>query len=846
MKDRPYSIYINKRPVKIAFLISPDSPIELVDNIIGYNRELWGGRFNPIVLTDGKNLDDKDWEFLKEYDPDFIKSTVDLDEEMIRKISRILSPLNLELSNMSAGYNSVRIDEDPVSIVKNIDNLQRLEEWGREKKLVLFKPGINVDPLIRAFLFRNFGFFEHEYEYEQIKIPPEKIKIFEINNFEELNNALVELSDWRAYYQYQYLGQFCALPNTNRDINWDSHREYFGMVIGDTIQDLVCAWNRTLALPQWLRKRLNQLWVPTAFIGDPRIEKGIVSFINGYARQHGNDNQRGLNIISSSLTFEQLNTISNSPLITLNIQVPRKITKLEHPLYPPYDTRDLGLLFMPRGLELHTARTRTEQLQIEDPDVPHGTMGGEKWMADLYVEFENTNEHVISNSTKWWQLPQKNHLLHNIFNKPARINRSRTFSVLNSRKVGDMTPGEHHLIIRLPDAQDVIRSLITGDYRQIFSKDPRSNFAFRPYDDMMTSVPGQQLRGFIQIFEGIYSAAYYLQQRFWRLIFTALSNIDINKDQKQKEELTNLIKKQVENYNIDPFNKDPVIKRLASWFMNALRKKQQGQKGMTFDELFEYAITEQLLHDIRENSHEVVGNPDPQIGRSKFIAVLKAICNRPLVHKKEMVDHQRSIEDELKRSINDLLGNNILLAGIDARCQRCGIINWNQLGSIGKSSICSGCGYEFKFEAEPAWRYRLNALVVSALTQGITPLILTLAELERDARNTFLYIPSQELFERDSEKPVAEIDLFCIQDGKFIIGEIKESTELFEQRDFNKIIEAGKKLHPDIVVFSSMDTAPDQSTKIQIERVRAELMPLGIEVKWISFPKFYFEPSHMR
>ena len=63
MFAHPYSIYIDKRPMRIAFLVdpSPDS-IEKVDQIIGYNRGLWGGRYNPIILTDGNTIEDKWWE----------------------------------------------------------------------------------------------------------------------------------------------------------------------------------------------------------------------------------------------------------------------------------------------------------------------------------------------------------------------------------------------------------------------------------------------------------------------------------------------------------------------------------------------------------------------------------------------------------------------------------------------------------------------------------------------------------------------------------------------------------------------------------------------------------------
>ena len=77
MELSPYSIYANNRPFRIAFLVNPDGDGEWFDIIRDYNREKWGGRFNPIILTNGKTIEDSWWKFLRDYDPDIIFSSVD-------------------------------------------------------------------------------------------------------------------------------------------------------------------------------------------------------------------------------------------------------------------------------------------------------------------------------------------------------------------------------------------------------------------------------------------------------------------------------------------------------------------------------------------------------------------------------------------------------------------------------------------------------------------------------------------------------------------------------------------------------------------------------------------------
>ena len=96
MEIQPYSIYIHHRPFRIAFLINPASGIDWVDRVIEYSRDKWGGRFNPIFFTDGLNIADDWWKFLRGYDPDIIYSTVPLSNELKKRIRIFLSPLRVE------------------------------------------------------------------------------------------------------------------------------------------------------------------------------------------------------------------------------------------------------------------------------------------------------------------------------------------------------------------------------------------------------------------------------------------------------------------------------------------------------------------------------------------------------------------------------------------------------------------------------------------------------------------------------------------------------------------------------------------------------------------------------
>ena len=65
MNSHPFSIYVRNRPIRVAHLVDASRvPEKLVDAIVEYNISRWGGRYNPIIFTDGADIDDLQWTFL--------------------------------------------------------------------------------------------------------------------------------------------------------------------------------------------------------------------------------------------------------------------------------------------------------------------------------------------------------------------------------------------------------------------------------------------------------------------------------------------------------------------------------------------------------------------------------------------------------------------------------------------------------------------------------------------------------------------------------------------------------------------------------------------------------------
>ena len=166
--------------------------------------------------------------------------------------------------------------------------------------------------------------------------------------------------------------------------------------------------------------------------------------------------------------------------------------------------------------------------------------------------------------------------------------------------------------------------------------------------------------------------------------------------------------------------------------------------------------------------------------------------------------------------------------------------NWYHVDDIGQQLICQGCRIPFPFQPELDWQYRLNNLVHAAHAQhGSTPLILVLGQLLNESRYSFLYSPNLNLFAEPKDNSsedldlIAEVDIACIQDGKFIIGEVKQSMSGFKEKDFDKTSEIAKRVKPDTVLFSCIDNQqPTENIKAHIERIKKELCSLEIDVIW--------------
>jgi hypothetical protein len=798
IQNHPYSIYVDNRPKRIAFLIDPKiTSSEQIDAIIKFNQGKWGGRFNPIILADSITIEDNWWKFLRDYDPDVIKALIPIQDELIEKIDTFLSPYSVEVPKDSSD-SRIYISDDGLSILPSAENIAKISQsFWRKSKMVVFDLTNLKDDLIKQFITRNFGTVDSSYGL-QVLAEDEKLYL-EINDIRSLASAFETLSTHEIFV---YPIQLCSLPNSNKDVKYNRLGEAFTVVVGNSIEDIVYCWNKSLMIPRWRRTQMHHIWLPVELAKNDEINSALKKWLKRAADPGGTTNQEIL-FMSYSLEEAELKSIAEELTKAVFIRSTIEIKKeFEN---PHFDELPL-LMYLKKTMDFYRAATDDEHIILNEPDVEEGFMKGQYWMSDVYIQFRPGRNKYIIGKESWWQLPPRNRLAHRIFQQTSRVNSDGIPSVLMRR-------GEPILSIRLPDDKNIFLTMIYERSNIYYTADPRSKLAHKTFDEVQLSDKGQYLSGFLDLFSDLYSAYQVLQERYWRRMFDLLSHKDPSKDEKKYKAVLNKINKEVQAHGPEFLSIQKGREWLAQYILQISKSQASTGKEIGCRVFYQEAQ--------KELSEYNAGRPEGN-----------------------HFHFNEEYEKDLRRDIHYLIEKNILLVGIRPRCNLCGLLNWYHIDEVRQSIKCKGCGNKFSLRPQEKWYYRLNSLVeVSCAQHGLIPVVLVLGQLFHDSRVSFMFTESLELYEKRDEEVFGDIDIVCVQDGKFIIGEIKQSTRLFSKSDFGKMTKIAEIIRPNKLLFSSLDREPTDFVLENIEAARKKLAPLEIDVQWYQLHSYIFEAA---
>jgi len=805
MLTAPYSIFVNKRPLRIAFLIenTPES-LAIIDIVLADNRNRWGGRYNPIVVTDGQILTDDWWALLEAIDPDIVKSFVTLSDDLVANIDRRISPLliqqpdRIEIEN---GYRSLNLHNPGISILPTISNIKKVDLSIREPSFVLFETNPTTDPQIKKFVEWNFGGYSPPNdEVNRALSGVVSTEFYLVTDAESLARSLISLSSPQTF---AYPIQLCSVPKEILpQVDYDRLNEMFHVVIGDTPTDVAYFWNHLSTIPQNSRTNLNQIWMPLGIATNPQLATALRSWLQRSADLTGNG-QGNIRFVSLSLSQEQLQEIIRPLTNDLRLRpYVESFNKIQTPKISKGSTKPSGK----PDMDLYRASGTEERFTLQEPEILQGSVSNEYWMDDFYIEFRPERNPTRSENQFWWQLPRLNDLAIQMFKRPSRVLRTRYPSVLMMR-------GASRLSIVFPDDLQIFKMLACLPNQIHDLIDARHNKALlgrAPYYQAQRSDKGRYLSGLFEIFGGLDQARFILMERYWRCIFDLLSGRPAQKESQQLDVIENKLRKKLKSNPPQFYKDDKELKWIAQYVLEFTHNLPASSRDLNFYDFEKFAKKEV------DDFNAIHRGETPRVYSQK----------------------------DLIEAIGGLTERGILLMGIQARCPSCGYQAWHHIDDTTQALNCGGCNSLFSIEPERVWYYRLNSLVRAAYAEhGLLPVILVLGQLLMHAESSFLFAPCMDLFENIDDHPIGDLDIALILNGKFVIGEIKQKRDHFDKASFDKIEGIARRLLPDVVLFASMDPEPTELINREITRLSEVLNPLCIKVSWYSLEKYTFDPA---
>lgn len=839
MKNQSFTVLTQNRPTRIAFLVCTDvfpsggdKYNAILEAIISWNYSHWGGRANQVIVYSGDTLSQDTWRQLEIADPDFIHCFSQPSENLIKELEEKISPWAINLNDKYAqDRERVFVDlNEMVGTPPTPNAIKQVEAYGKDGKLLLFEFSNDVDPTVERFFHVNFGTFEqcgtdsrtgrimriHWLENLLSLIPT---CVIPISSVESASSAITQLfgrtraNDIRAGVNFIAPYQLASMGL--RDYPYGELDKTFQIIVGDTPDDFSEFWNGALRKKSWAATHKHQLWLP----GSLALNDGILDAISDWIDKCPSRWQHpfSVELISKSYSAVQLEEIavklrSKTSSLFITVVPSSKIDdRIKRYVEDAQQARAYPLNANDPEVSRFTGNSSNEVFPITPPlpiQEPYNRAGG--WMVDTQIQQMSSFQ-----KGSWWHLPRLNSrgLLYPMFHKPARIINNGLFSVFVGAQVGS-TYGQSkpELELHIPQEGDVIPCLINQPSRQVFfapndvqhKNQKRETYKYR----FRISDKGGYLAGLINLFGGLRLSRDFCERRFWRKIFYTLAGHGAGNDDNLHSKIDAYIKEWVENSKEHP----KPVEKMTEKIISLVRGRLQGNWMKIGD-----------FQKIRSSLER--DTPKDYIVQNEGGRIVQRYGDTALS------------ENEMRRGIDRLLELGILQIGLESVCQNCGLTSWYQIGDLSQKIICKGCGSSHFISNEPKWNYSLNSLVKTSVFQGVFGCLHALTSLTSISNSFSAYSPNLEVFKGEESEAWCEIDILCVVDGKFIIGEVKEGQ--ISDADFIKLAEIAEELRPQrAILFLPLEKYEKQVAELpaMLSKAKVRLEPQGISVEIYPLP----------
>ena len=571
------------------------------------------------------------------------------------------------------------------------------------------------------------------------------------------------------------------------------HGDSFQLIVGDTVDDVALAWNRPLTSGGYARR--DSLWLSSESARDNDLMKLVGRWIG--RRFFSNQQRRGV-VISHSEDIAFLCTLASALPAEAWIGFDAvRLNRGEFPFQarPFHSSLISGPGFgraLPHSEQVPLSNDDEVLLRIPRPEfLPQRTTGQAGWMVDLNIEYHHDPAR-FANHADYWRLPRRARFGHLFAPQPrmARIVRGGLPSV-------SVASEEQGFKLRIPSKRLVLFHLLEPTTKTDAPELVALGIGNSVFQDVRTSEQGRRLGGVISLFGSVYQAATIFRDEFWRDVLHSLAG-------KHRDD----------------------AQRQARTVEKVLRAAVQNRAGGT--DLQEGEITA-IARNAAGALHSMV-KPAPTMTLNTLKGLFGRIHGRQTINTEDG-DRPLKFGDWAQREFEWMLEAGILLQGLDLECPRCGLKQWRPADAIAAVVPCDGCATPFRLPPDPAWAFRLNELIGSAITRdGVLPLVDALNELSLGANDMALTILPQDLRKTRGGDKVTDLDIIVVRNGKFVIGEVKSSPDGVDDATIASLTEVAAILRPDVLVVAAVAQKWPAAVAARLEHLTAGLAPLGISV----------------
>ncbi len=179
-----------------------------------------------------------------------------------------------------------------------------------------------------------------------------------------------------------------------------------------------------------------------------------------------------------------------------------------------------------------------------------------------------------------------------------------------------------------------------------------------------------------------------------------------------------------------------------------------------------------------------------------------------------------TVSDVLPEEAIDLLEKGLLERGFLLKCTSCSYTSWYPTEHVGQTFECSRCLQTQVYESNPLWLYKLPEVIFQGFEDNMHVPLLALHYLKRGSQHCFEWVPDSNAYWLENDNEIhRNVDILCLCDGKFYIGEAKSNDEI-DAEQFSFYENICRRVAVDGIVFATSKPRWGRAVLQRIEKLK--------------------------